>query len=89
MDIQLFVKDQEEYTVELNEYQTDTSFTESIATERKTNKSSSKKDKIQIELGKEKISGHMDLNFKKDAKFSRKISLSTLVKFQKREIGTM
>ena len=84
MEIQLFVKDQEEYTVELNEYQTDTSFTESIATERKTNKSSSKKDKIQIELGKEKISGHMDLNFKKDAKFNRKISLSTLVKFQKR-----
>lgn len=32
MEIQLFVKDQEEYTVELNEYQTDTSFTESIAT---------------------------------------------------------
>lgn len=27
MEIQLFVKDQEEYTVELNEYQTDTSFT--------------------------------------------------------------
>lgn len=31
----------------------------------------------------------MDLNFKKDAKLTKKIALATLVKFQKREIGTI
>jgi hypothetical protein len=31
----------------------------------------------------------MDLNFKKDAKLIKKISLTTLVKFQKREIGVL
>lgn len=31
----------------------------------------------------------MDLNFKRDAKLTKKIPLTTLVKFQKREIGVL
>jgi hypothetical protein len=90
MEIQLFVRDQEEYAVEVNEYQTESSFNKSITSDDKTNKSSvGKKDKIMLELGKDKIAGHMDLSFKKDAKLIKKIPLTTLVKFQKREIGVI
>lgn len=54
-------------------------------TEKKTNKSSiGKKEKILLELGKDKISAMMDLTFKKDTKVNRKLPLFTMVKFQRR-----
>ena len=31
----------------------------------------------------------MDLNFKKDTKVNKKLPLATVIKFQKREIGTI
>jgi len=42
-----------------------------------------------LELGKDKISAMMDLNFKKDVKITRKLPLMTMVKSQRREIGTI
>ena len=42
-----------------------------------------------LDLGKEKIWAEMDLNFKRDVKVERKLPLSTFVKTQKRDIGTI
>lgn len=48
MEVQLFVKE-EDYSVEVNEYQTESSFNKSITSEDKTHKSSSgKKEKILL-----------------------------------------
>jgi hypothetical protein len=70
------------------DYRTESSFNESITSEKKTNKSTiNKKEKNTLDLGKDKITATMDLNFKKDAKTQRKLPLTTLVKFQRREIG--
>jgi hypothetical protein len=80
MELELFVGEGGEVM-----RQTESSFSESIMTEKKTNKSSiGKKEKILLELGKDKISAMMDLTFKKDTKVNRKLPLFTMVKFQRR-----
>ena len=46
-----------------------------------------KKDKLFLDLGKEKVSAIFDLTFKRDVKVNRKLPLTTTIKFQKRDIG--
>jgi hypothetical protein len=64
------------------------SFTESVISNKKSeNASISKKLKNYLELGEDKISAMLDLNFKKDIKTVKKLPLTIPFKFQKREIG--
>ena len=40
-----------------------------------------------LDLGQEKVWALLDLNFKRDVKVNRKLPLSTVIKYQKRDIG--
>ena len=42
-----------------------------------------------LDVGKEKIWGQMELNFKRDVKLQKKVPLSTIVKTQRRDIGAI
>lgn len=90
-EIQLFVKEEpQQFETKRADYHTESSFSESIFSEKKTFKSSvGKKDRLLLELGKDKISAILDLNFKRDIKVNRKLPLTTMIKFQKRQIGVI
>ena len=68
--------------------QTSSSFSDSVFSEKKTFKSSvGKKDKLFLDLSQEKVTAIFDLTFKRDVKVNRKLPLTTIIKYQKRDIG--
>jgi hypothetical protein len=86
----LFVKEEgnSEQAMKRKDNQTETSFSESLFSEKKTFKSSvGKKDKLWLDISQDKVSATFDLTFKRDMKASRKLPLTTVIKHQKRDIG--